>query len=143
MKIKSEKGYSTIDIAISVIVLFIFVTILSMLLYNYNSTSNEIELKAEASDLAVDTIETIKNMPIDSLDEELERENIRYGKADENADQEEIKDGFFRKVIIQDYHDINPEKEEGIVKKVTVKIQYKFKKKVETVELSAIISKEK
>ena len=143
MKIKNEKGYSVIDIAIAVIVLFIFVSILSILAYNFNSTSNEVKLKAEATSLAMETIEKIKNMPIESIYDELEKQNISYGKNDEDATLEKIKDGFYRTVTIQDYHEINETKVEEFVKKATVKVKYKFKKRVETIELSAIIIKEK
>jgi len=36
-KIRSQKGYTGIDIAISVIVIFIFVSLIAMLIYNFNS----------------------------------------------------------------------------------------------------------
>ena len=114
-----------------------------MLFYNFNSTSNEVKLKAEATNLAVDTIEKIKNMSIDSVYEDLDQQKIKYTRHAEEEQPEEIEEGFYRTVIIEDYSEIDSEKVENIVKKVTVKIQYKFKKEIETIELSAIISKEK
>ena len=51
-------------------------------------------------------------------------------------------EGFFRKIIIQDYHDIDSSRTAGIVKKITVQISYKFKNQNKTVELSSIKAKE-
>lgn len=129
---KSEKGYTGVDIAISIIVLFIFVSIISILSYQFNSTAKEMELKAQATTIAVDEIENMKNKSI----EDIEIEDTEYRKTTE------VQEGFYRTINVQDYHDIDATKIAGLVKKVTVRIQYKSKKEVETVEFSTIISKE-
>ena len=67
MKMKSEKGFTGIDIAISVTVLFIFVSIIAVLTYNINSSSKEVELKEEAINLAIDEIEKIKRKTFATL----------------------------------------------------------------------------
>ena len=64
---KSEKGYTGVDIVISVIVLFIFVSIIATLSYSFNSSAKEIELKSKATEIAITQIETMKNITI--LDE--------------------------------------------------------------------------
>ena len=132
MKMKSENGFTVIDIATAIVVLFIFISLISFLSYNFNSTNKEIELKATACEIAVEQIEKMKSKTL----EELESENTDYRK------QQEIETGYTREIIVQDYNDINPEKQAGIVKKVTVRIQYKHKKQIQTIELSTIISKE-
>lgn len=139
MKMKREEGYTGIDIAISVMVLFIFVSLLAILSYNINSSSKEIELKSKATSLAVIEIENIKNGGFEAI------KNI--GTTDANSKyvtEEEISgdEGFFRTIIIEDYAKINPEKIPNIVKKITVRINYMFKGKEQTVELSTILSKE-
>ncbi len=132
MKIKSEKGFTTIDIAITVIVVFIFISLIAFLLYSYNSYAKDIELKAKATEIAIQEIEKMKNKTI----EDLESENKNYRNA------QEITPGFTREIIVQDYHDMNSAKISGIVKKVTVQVKYKFKKDTEVVSLSTVISKE-
>ena len=132
MKMKSEKGFTPVDIAISVVILFIFISLISILSYNFNSSAKEIELKTQATNIAITEIEKIKNKTI----EELESQKDIYSKS------EQIQEGYTREVEIKDYHDIDSTKESGIVKKVTVKIKYKFKKQIETIELSTIVSKE-
>lgn len=133
MKGKSEKGYTGIDIAISVVVLFIFVSLIATMSYQFNSSVNAVKLKSEAAEIAVEEIEKLKN--------ELTFDEIKNMRNYEYAN-EEIKTGFFETILIQDYADVNSEKTPELVKKVTVKIQYKFKKNIQTIELSTIVSKE-
>ena len=61
MKVCSEKGFTGIDISVSVIVIFIFISIISLLVYRINSTSQEIQLKSDATYVAINEIENIKN----------------------------------------------------------------------------------
>lgn len=145
MKMKSEKGYTGIDIAISVIVIFIFVSLIATLSYNINSSSKEIELKSEATFLALESIETMKNINFaDIEDRSLANGNSQYIPTDTTKETEEIegKEGFFKRVIIEDYSDINSSKNPGLVKKITVQIKYMFKGKEQSVELSTIVAKE-
>ena len=70
--------------------------------------------------------------------EDLETENTSYRNLSEIAGEQ----GFWREIIVKDYAENNPGATSGLVKKVTVRVQYKFKKETESVELSTIISKE-
>ncbi len=143
MQIKSEKGIAVTDIAISVIVIFTFITLISTLAYRFNTSSKELELKSKAITLAVQEIEKLRKQTLSGITSYLTSNNMKYGKDESSAPLQEItgKDGFYRKIILQDYHDIDNTKETGIVKRVKVEIQYKFKKKIESVELWAMISK--
>ncbi len=131
---KSEKGYTGIDISISVVVIFIFVSLIATLSYKFNSSSKETELKAEATAIAVEEIENMKNKTLEDI--EAEEEDASYNNTIE------IKEGFYRTITVQDYHDIDETKVSGLVKKVSIQIQYMFKGKEQTIELSTIISKE-
>lgn len=133
---KSEKGYTGVDIAIAIVVLFTLVSVIAMLAYNFNSSTKEIELKAKATELAVTEIEKMKNISFSEV------ENLR--NQAEYIAQEEIPDneGFFRSVVVEDYADSNPDKIAGLVKKVTVQIKYKFKAQEQVVELSTVLAKE-
>lgn len=131
MNIKSEKGFTGIEISISIVVIFIFTTIIAILCYNINSASEEIELKSTALDIALQGIETMKNKTITELN------SISTNETKE----QEIEEGFTREISIIDYADIANTATRDIVKKVTVTVKYKFKKQIEKVELSTIISK--
>lgn len=139
MKIGRENGFTGVDIAISVVVLFIFVSLISFLIYNFNSSSKQLELKSEAIEIAVDKIEQLKNT-LDFSD------IMTKGTTEESTEYEELAEvknhpGFFSKVLMEDYSLINPGKMPGVVKKITVEIQYQFKGKTETVSLSTIITR--
>lgn len=132
MNVKSEKGYTGIDIAVSVIVIFIFISIISMLSYNFNSTSMEIEYKAEALDIAINEIENMKTKSW----QQITTEDTAYRET------QEVKQGYYRTIIVEDYHDIDNSKQTQILKKITVRIEYKFKKNMRKVELSTLITRE-
>lgn len=138
MKIKSEKGFTGIDIAISVIVLFIFVSLIAMLIYNFNSSSREVELKSEATYLAIDEIENLRNEGFEAI------ENVSLSNGGNPYEEgETTQSGFYKKIIVKDYTDIsgNEDKIPNLVKQVTVQISYMFKGKTQIVELSTVLSK--
>ena len=134
MNIKNQKGYTGIDIAISVVVLFIFVSIIAMLSYSINSSAKEIDLKSEATAIAVEEIEKLKNKTFDEISQMQE------------IPQEEMtdigKEGFYKTITIKDYNEIVEGKVPGLVKQATVTISYQFKAEEKKVELSTIFSKE-
>lgn len=145
MELRNDKGYTGIDIAISVVVLFIFVSIIAVLSYNVNRAGKEIELKAEATSIAVEEIERLKN---ELTFEEIANRSIKNGNSELEAIAEIQKDGkgtgFYQTVIVEDYADTaSVSREEGLVKKIIVKIQYMHKGKEQTVELSTVLSKER
>lgn len=139
MNLRSEKGFTGIDISVSVIIIFIFVSIISLLIYQINSTSKEIELKSEATYLAINEIENIKNQGFETY-----KDKSIAGGNSVVAQDEEVQEGYYKTITIMDYTDIqgNENKTKNIVKKATVKITYIFKAKEQTVELSTILSKE-
>ncbi len=132
VKMKSEKGYAGVDIAISILVLFLFVSLIATLSYQANSSSKEIELKSKATQIAVTEIELLKNKTWN----DITTEDITYRETTE------IEEGYFRTIQVQDYHELDDTKNIDIVKKITVQIEYRFKGKTETVKLSTMIAKE-
>lgn len=139
MDFHNEKGYTGIDISVSVVILFIFVSIISMMIYQMNSSSKEVQLKTDATYLAINEIENIKNQGID--------EYIGKSVANGNnviTENQEVEEGYYKTVTVIDYTDIdgNQDKTKDLVKKVTVKISYMFKAKEQSVELSTVLSKE-
>lgn len=139
MNFHNEKGYTGIDISVSVVILFIFVSIISMMIYQMNSSSKEVQLKTDATYLAINEIENIKNQGID--------EYIGKSVANGNnviTENQEVEEGYYKTITVIDYTDIdgNQDKTKDLVKKVTVKISYMFKAKEQSVELSTVLSKE-
>jgi hypothetical protein len=144
MKFNSEKGVTGINVAIAIVVLFIFVSIIASLSYSFNSKSKELEYKSEATNIAISEIEAVKAKGF------LEYENKSKNDcldSDGNLTYEAIsgKTGYYEAILVEDYSDLYPEKEEkvsGLVKKVTVSIKYTFKGNEQTVELSTALAKD-
>ena len=92
MKLRSEKGFTGIDISISVVIIFIFVSIIAALIAQVNSKSREISLKNDATYIAINEIEKVKSNGLEEYvgkseadgnnviceNEEIENENIIY-----------------------------------------------------------------
>lgn len=137
MKIRCEKGYTGIDIAVSVVIMFIFISVVAMLVYQVNSTSRQIELKGNAIYFATNEIETVK---INGFEEYVGR-SIQNGNSNV-VENEEFVEGFYKTITVEDYKDIQTDAIADVVKKVTVKISYMFQGDEQSVELSTILSKE-
>ena len=141
MKLRSEKGFTGIDISISVVIIFIFVSIIAALIAQVNSKSKEISLKNDATYIAINEIEKVKSNGIE--------EYVGKSEADGNnviCENEEIEneEGFYKTITVLDYADVEKDEaiEKDIVKKVTVKISYMYRNEEQKVELSTIVSKE-
>lgn len=144
-RIRSQKGYTGIDIAISVIVIFIFVSLIAMLIYNFNSSADELKIKSDATYIAVNEIEKIKSQ---DFSEFLGMDKTTTVDKNGNSlvnQPVEGNEGFYKTTTILDYKDVNGDAsiEKDIVKKVTVKISYMYKGKERSVQLSTILSKER
>lgn len=140
-KLSNQKGLIGIDIAISVIVIFIFVNIIAMLIYNFNSSSNKLKLESMATYLAVDEIEKVKAQGFTAL-EGLNKDSTKDNEGNSLVNVP-IQEGFYKTTVIEDYTDLREgDYVSDIVKKVTVRISYKFKAKEEKVEISTVIAKE-
>ena len=135
MKIRSEKGFTGIDIAVSVVIMFIFISVVAMLVYQVNSTAKRIELKSDAIYIAINEIEQAKINGIEAY----AGKNETTGAIKNN---EEVKEGFYETLTVVDYTDIEPSAQADVVKKVTVEISYMFQGQKQSVELSTILSKE-
>ena len=114
------------------------------MIYRFNSSAKEVELKSEATYIAVEEIEKVKQDGFEKYDGmNKDTKEDKNGNSLENQ-KVENKEGFFKTIIVQDYADLdnNSEKIPNLVKKVTVKISYMFQAKEQSVELSTILSKE-
>ena len=133
MNLREQKGFAGSDIIISVIILFIFVSLISTMFYNFNISGKEVERRSEAVNIAVSEIEQIK---INGFSQ-LINDNISCEKK-----AVEGKNGYYKTITVEDYADTDTTKQKDVVKKVNVKITYKFKNQEQNVELSTILSKE-
>ena len=81
-------------------------------------------------------IEEIKNAGIENVDKFIDTEGSSI------LDEENNPTPYTKKVNVIDYTELegNEDKVPGVVKKVTVEVSYKNGNKIETVELSTLVS---
>ena len=104
--------------------------------YNFNISGKEVERRSEAVNIAVSEIEQIK---INGFSQLIDGNDISCEKKAVDG-----KDGYYKTITVEDYADVNTNetKQRDVVKRVKVKITYKFKNQEQNVELSTILSKE-
>ena len=133
MDLREQNGFAGSDIIISVIILFIFVSLISTMFYNFNISGREVERRSEAANIAVSEIEQIKINGFSQLiNNDISCEKVAV----------DGKDGYYKTITVEDYSETDTTKQKDVVKRVKVKITYKFKNQEQNVELSTILSKE-
>ena len=144
MNIRSQKGYTGVDIAISVIVITIFISLIAVLIYKFNSSSDELEIKSKATEIAINEIEKVKAAGFEAY-EEMNKMTTEDKEGNSLINQPiEEEQGFYRTILVEDYTDIaeNENKLSNLVKRVTVTISYMYKGEKKEIKLSTILSKE-
>ncbi len=150
MIFKNEKGITNIDLTVSIILITVFIALIATIMYTINANFNSIERRTEATNYAINEIESLKAKNFEDLqdtptDGTNDFVNIIVKEEEGNTAIEKTT-GFSKKIAIIDYSNL-PENQgddtilSGLVKKVTVEIAYKDKDRIETVELSTVIAK--
>ena len=84
MNVKSQKGFTGIDITIAIIVITLFVSIISVVFYNITISSKKVERKTEATYIAQDVIEKIKALDYDEAIETQGEDAVDIGSYKNN-----------------------------------------------------------
>lgn len=143
MKIKEEKGFTAVDIAIAVIIVTIFIALIGNLIININLNSVNAERKNIATGYAVKEIEQIKSK---GYIEEFNGLGINGEQTIEGSDIDILDSegdftGYHKKVTVEDYVSItkNNDSEKDLVKKITVYISYQLGGKTKEESISTYI----
>ena len=70
VKLKNNKGFTTIDISISIIIIILFVSIISTAYYNYYISITRKNREAQAINIIIDVIENIEKMNYEDITQE-------------------------------------------------------------------------
>ena len=133
MKIKDEKGFTGVDIAISTVVIIVFLGLITGLFYNLASSSAKVERKTRATNLAIEIIEALKVINFDAL-VSTETDQMTIDEVNAFSDKEiNIPNGYSYKILIEDYQN------GGIVKTLKVEITYKQGKNNENVMIETLV----
>lgn len=147
MNVKSQKGFTGIDITIAIIVITLFVSIISVVFYNITISSKKIERKTEATYIAQDVIEKIKALNYDDVIETVGTEPVEiseYKKSDTLIiDNKEYDSAYTIEIKVKKYVPNSNGQENNdsndLVKIMNVNVLYKIGKEVENVELTTTI----
>ena len=138
MNVKSQKGFTGIDITIAIIVITLFVSIISVVFYNITISSKKVERKTEATYIAQDVIEKIKAL---DYDEAIETQGENNNKL--IIDNKEYDSAYTIEIKVKKYVPNSNGQENNdsndLVKIVNVNVLYKIGKEVENVELTTTI----
>lgn len=147
MNVKSQKGFTGIDITIAIIVITLFVSIISVVFYNITISSKKVERKIEATYIAQDVIEKIKALDYDEAIETQGEDAVDIGSYKNNnkliIDNKEYDSAYTIEIKVKKYVPNSNGQENNdsndLVKIVNVNVLYKIGKEVENVELTTTI----
>ena len=150
MKIKNQEGFTSIDLTVSIILITLFVALIVAIMYTINANFISIERRTEATNYAINEIESLKAQNFEDLqDTPTDGTNDFVNMTDKEGERNTAigkTTDFSKKITIIDYSNL-PENQDddsivsGLVKKVTVEIAYKEGNEIKTVELSTVIAK--
>ena len=150
MKIKNQEGFTSIDLTVSIILITLFVALIVAIMYTINANFISIERRTEATNYAINEIESLKAQNFEDLqDTPTDGTNDFVNMTDKEGERNTAigkTTSFSKKITIIDYSNL-PENQgddtivSGLVKKVTVEIAYKEGDEIKTVELSTVIAK--
>ncbi len=150
MKMKNNSGITGVDITISIIILVLFISLITNMFYNVGITSKKVSRKSEATYLAIQVIEALKQIEYDQLPlgETEENKNMTLDELNlilETAGKQkiELQNGYSLEINVENYRN-----QEGdntlldIIKVVTAKVNYTERKKQQSIELSTAVVRE-
>lgn len=132
MKLKSNKGFTGVDVAIATLIFIIFVTFIGSLFYNISNTTKKMERKTTATNLAIEIIEALKVTQFDELNSSLKLENVKNSSGESIT----VPTGYNVAISVEDYKNGN------IVKIISVVVSYKNKNDIEDVKIETLVKRE-
>lgn len=133
MKLKSNKGFTGIDISVAVVVFIIFSSVVATLFYNYVITSKKIERKTIATNLCIEIIEALKESPFDELIKTSETPMSIEDLQTISGKTINLPNGYVPEINIEDY------KDENIIKILRVTISYKENNKTDDITIETLV----
>jgi hypothetical protein len=148
MDVKNNKGITGVDITISIVILGLFISLITSMFYNVTVIGKTVNRKADAVYLAVQVIEALKQIGYNELPTGEKDETSVYTLEELNEKLEEekkitLKNGYSVSILVENYRKIKSDTTlEDILKRITVKVNYKEQDKEKSVELNTVIVNE-
>lgn len=163
IRIKSEKGFTGVDITVALIVILLFMSLISVLFFNITKSSKNIDRRSESIYIATEIIESFKSKNYDDVkitgtgdenswvelkngkDADTLKDLVYYevdGERITIAPNLKIEAGYTSKACIYNYVPENTVNSDDLVKVINVKVEYKVGQEIKSVELSTSIVRE-
>ncbi len=148
-KLKDEKGITGFDITLSIFVIIVFSSLIATLFYNIAIVNSSKKRKAMATIYATEILEEIGIMDYDEITNEnlityfseKYTNNTNINIQDSNGNYEV--NGYTITMKVSKYNETDGnEQKEDIIKTITVKVEYKIGKNVDSIEISRLKTKE-
>ena len=146
MNLKNNKGYVITDVSIAIIILLIFIPVIMGMVYGIDTSKLSTEIKSEAINIAINTIEAAKGLPIEDVTQGNILTEVSNMGTYNNADItgtivviETSKASYKLEVNVEDYNTINNNADSNVVKTVTAIVTYKVKGTEKNIELSTVV----
>lgn len=148
MNLKNNKGYVITDVSIAIIILLIFIPVIMGMVYGIDTSKLSTEIKSEAINIAINTIEAAKGLPIEEVTQSNVLTEVSNMEAFEtytisNKDTKTIietnKASYELEVNVVDYNTSNNNADPNLVKTVTATVTYKVKGTEKNIELSTVV----
>ena len=147
MNLKNNKGYVITDVSIAIIILLIFIPVIMGMVYGIDTSKLSTEIKSEAINIAINTIEAAKGLPIEDVTQDNILTEVSNMGTYNNADItgtivviETSKASYKLEVNVEDYNTINNNADSNVVKTVTAIVTYKVKGTEKNIELSTVVN---
>ena len=107
MIFKNEKGITNIDLTVSIILITVFIALIATIMYTINANFNSIERRTEATNYAINEIESLKAQNFEDLqDTPTDGTNDFVNMTDKEGERNTVigkTTGFSKKITIIDY----------------------------------------
>lgn len=125
MNLRNNRGFTGVDISIALVIMVLLVGIITSLVYNFGITSKEINRKSEATYLAIQVIEGIKQMKYEEIIEDTNGGTTISSIESLTGQVFEVKNGYTVTVNIENYRDrMGDSTLEDVIKIAKVTVQY-------------------
>lgn len=150
MKLKNNKGITGVDVTVSIIILVLFTSLISSMFYNINIAKKAIDRKTNATYIAIQVIEAIKQLNYDEIPEGIDEATSTMTLSELNSKlsakgikEIELANGYTLEIVIENYKKLKNDKTlEDIIKSVTAKVNYTEREKAQSMEIIAVMVKE-
>ena len=126
---KNNKGFTGVDVAIGVIIFTIFISVVAAMFYNISTSQKRVERKAEATNIAINVIESMKAMDFYDLEEDTTLDDIN----NQIANKIDVPNGY--KVTVG----VDNTTYKDVLKILSVKVEYENGNQSEDVNLETLV----